>query len=72
MDLSQQSIKTNNWSADNFKEHVPSMSCTFKLAKQTGNTGQWIPFLKAVNCMFIRMHVHYQVKHRLQMSWTPS
>ena len=31
MDLSLQSIKTNNWSADNFKKHNTSMSCTIIL-----------------------------------------
>ena len=49
MDPSAQSIKTNNWSADNLEKHVTSMSCTFKLAIQTGDIGQWIPFLKAFN-----------------------
>ena len=28
MDLSLRSIKTNNWSADNFKKKVTSVSCT--------------------------------------------
>ena len=49
MDLSLRSIKTNNWSADNFKKHVTSMSCTLQPAIQSCDTGQWVPFLKAVN-----------------------
>ena len=49
MDLSLRSIKTNNWSADDFKKHVTSMSCTLELAIQSGDTGQRIPFLPVVN-----------------------
>ena len=49
MDLSLRSIKTNNWSAHNFKKHVTSMSCTLEHAIQSGDTGQQIPFLIAVN-----------------------
>ena len=49
MDLSRRSIKTNNWSADNFKKHVTSMNCTLQPAIQSCDTGQWVPFLKAVN-----------------------
>ena len=49
MDLSLQSIKTNNWSADNFKKHNTSMSCTIEPTIQSGDTGQQIPFLTAVN-----------------------
>ena len=49
MDLGLQSIKTNNWSADNFEKHVTSMSCTLEPAIQSGDTGQRIPFLTAVN-----------------------
>ena len=44
MNLSLRSIKTNNWSADNFKKHVTSMSCTLEPALQSGATGQRIPF----------------------------
>ena len=32
MNLSLRSIKTNNWSADDFKKHVTSMSCTLEPA----------------------------------------
>ena len=49
MDLGLQSIKTNNWSADNFEKHVTSMSCTLEPAIQSGDTGQQIPFLTAAN-----------------------
>ena len=50
MDLSLLSIiKTNNWSADNFKKTSHPMSCTIGPAIQSGDTGQWIPFLTAVN-----------------------
>ena len=47
MDLGLQS--TNNWSVDNFKKHVTSMSCTLEPAIQSGDIGQQIPFLTAVN-----------------------
>ena len=49
MDLNLRSIKTNNWWADDFKKNVTSMSCTLELAIQSGDTGQRIPFLPAVN-----------------------
>ena len=72
MDLGQQSIKTNNWSADNFKKHVTSMSCTLEPAMQSCDTGQQIPFLKL--SIDYNMDVHkdeqYQVQHRLYMPWT--
>ena len=45
MDLSLPSIKTNNWSTDNFKKHVISMSCTLEPAIHSGDTGKWIPIL---------------------------
>ena len=64
MDLSLWS-KANNWSVDNFKEtghHI--ISDTLEPAIQSGDTGQRIPFLDE--------DVHYQVKHRLHMPWTPS
>ena len=44
MDLSLRSTKTNNWSGDNFKKPVTSMSCTLELAIQSYDTGQRIPF----------------------------
>ena len=40
---------TNNWSVNNFKKHVTSMSCTLELAIQSGDTGLRISFLTAVN-----------------------
>ena len=49
MDLSLWSIKTNNWSADNLKKHATSMNCTLKHALQSGDTGQLMPSLTAVN-----------------------
>ena len=49
MDLSLQSIKTNKWSVDNFKKHVTLMNCTLEPAIQSGDTGQQVPFLIAVN-----------------------
>ena len=49
MDLSLQSIKTNNWSADNLKKHATSVSCTVEPTIQPGDTDQQIPFLTAVN-----------------------
>ena len=48
MDLSLQSIKTNSWIT--VKKHVTSMSCTLdQAAIQSCDTGQWIPYLTAVN-----------------------
>ena len=51
------------------------MSCTLEPAIQSGDTGQRIPFLTAVNYyhnMDVHKYVHYQVKDRLYMAWTPS
>ena len=50
MDLSLQSIKTNNWSADNFKKtcHL-NAHLTLGPAIQSAETGPEIPFLTAVN-----------------------
>ena len=39
VDLSLQSIKTNNRSADNFKKHVTLMSCSLKAVFQSGDAG---------------------------------
>ena len=74
MDPRLWSIKTNNWSADNYKKHVTSMSCTFEPVIQSGDTGQHIPFwqLSFDHNMDVHKGVHYQVKHRLYMPWTPS
>ena len=68
MDLSLQSIKTNNWSADNFKKHNTSMSCTIEPTIQSGDTGQRIPFLTAVNIDHntdVYKDVHYQVQTQI-------
>ena len=48
MVLSLESIKTNK-PAGNLKKKVTSMSCTLQPAIQSGDTGQGIPFLTAVN-----------------------
>ena len=49
MDLSLLSMKTNYWSADNFKKTSHPMSCTTGPAIQSGDTSQWITILAAVN-----------------------
>ena len=50
MDLSLRSFKTNNWSAGNFKKtRHTSMSRTLEPMIHSGDTGQGIPFLTAVN-----------------------
>ena len=74
MDPRLWSIKTNNWSADNFEKHVTSMSCTFEPVIQSGDSGQQIHFwqLSLDHNMDVHKGVHYQVKHRLYMPWTPS
>ena len=70
MGLSLRSIKTNNWSAINFKKHVSSMSCTLRPSLQSGDTGQ--RQLSIDHNMDVHKDVHYQVKHRLYIPWTPS
>ena len=50
MDLSLQSI---NWSADNFKKNVTSISCTLKPAIQSGDTSQGYPL--TITWMSVRM-----------------
>ena len=59
-------IKTDQW----ITSHITSMSCTLEPVKQSGDTGQRVPFLKATNKntdqnMNVYKDVHYQVKHRL-------
>ena len=49
MDQSLRSIKTDNWSAVNFKKHVTSMSFTLEPAIESCDNGQRIPFLTAGN-----------------------
>ena len=55
MDLSLQSIKTNNWSANNFRKtcHL-NVHLALGPAIQSAETGQVIPFL-TITWMFIRM-----------------
>ena len=49
------------------------MSCTLETVIQLGDTGQRIPFLlmSIGHNMDVHKDVHYQVKHRLYMAWTP-
>ena len=48
--LSLQSIKTNHWSVDNLKKkHITSVTGTLEPTIASGDTGQQIPFLTAVN-----------------------
>ena len=49
MDQSLRSIKTDDWSADNFKKQVTSMSFTLEPAIESCDNGQRIPFLTAGN-----------------------
>ena len=74
MDLSLQSIKTNNWPADNFKKPITSMSCTFELWYSQVTLVSRCPFwqLAIDHNMDVHNDVHYQVKHRLYMPWTSS
>ena len=64
-DLSLRSLKTNNCSANNFKKHATSMSCTLEDAIQSSDTGQRIPFSTAVS------HDHNMDVHRiiLETDW---
>ena len=63
MDLSLSSIKINNWSANIFKKHVTSMSCTLEPAIHSCDTGQQIPFrqLSIDHNVDVHKGVHYQV-----------
>ena len=74
MDLSLQSIKTNNWPADNFKKCITSMSCTFELWYSQVTLVSRCPFwqLSIDHNMDVHNDVHYQVKHRWYMPWTSS
>ena len=48
MDLSLQSVITNSWIT--VKKHAcTSVSCKLDPAIQSCDTGQWIPYLTAVN-----------------------
>ena len=77
MDLSLQSIKTNNWSADYCKKLVTSMSCTLASRYSQVTLVSGYPFWqflidhnKGVSARL--KDVHHQVKHRLYMPWTSS
>ena len=74
MDLSLWSIKINNWSVDNFKKHFTSMSCKLEPVIQSCDIGQWYPFwqLSIDHNIDVHKDVHYQIKHTLYMSWTPT
>ena len=70
MHLSLRSIKTNNWSADNCKKHVNSMSCTLEPAIQSADT-LFDSFQLTITChKDVHKDDHYQVKHRLYMPLT--
>ena len=72
MDLSLQSNKTNNWSADNLNKNMsPQLDVHLSLSMlQSGDTGQPYPFCQL--SIDHNMDVHYKVKHRFYMNWTPS
>ena len=72
MDLSLRSIKTNNWPADNFKK-THQLNESYTWAIQSCDTGQRMPFwqLKIEHNIYVHKDVHYHVKHRLHMPWTP-
>ena len=50
LNLNLRSIKTNKWSADNFKKHAISMSCTLECAIQSCGNGQRIFLFGSVVC----------------------
>ena len=62
------SNETINLSAENFKKHVTSVRCTFEPMIQPCHTGQRVPFWQL--SIGHNIDVHYQVEHRLYMSWT--
>ena len=76
MDLSLQSIKTNNWSADYFKKLVTSMSCTLASRYSQVTLVSGYPFWQFLidHNKGVLKDVHHQVKHRLYryMPWTSS
>ena len=63
LDLSLWSIKTKNWSVDNFKKHITSVSCTLQSMTQSCDTSQQTLFKQL--SIDHSIDVHYQVKHRL-------
>ena len=73
MDLSLR-WKNDNWPADNFiKRHLNEF---YTWARDTvrwhwsADALSWQ--LSVDHNIFVHKHVHYQVKHRLYMPWTPS
>ena len=60
--------------ASDKKKHVISMSWRLEPALQSGDIGQRQPFwqLSIDYNMDVNKDVHYQVKRRLFMPWTPS
>ena len=49
MDLSLQSIKTDNWSADNLNKKPRHLNNLYNVHLSPGDTGQRMLFLTAVN-----------------------
>ena len=75
MDLSLRSIKTNNWSADNFWFHVTSMSCTLEHVIQAMTLVNGCHFGQLSIDQNMDVHkdtVHYQVKHILNIPLAPT
>ena len=59
MDLSLLSIKTKNWSVDNFKTHHLNELLHFSLRYSQVTLVSRYPFLTAVNNMDVHKDVHY-------------
>ena len=51
MDLSLQSIKTDNWSADNLKKKPRHLNNLYNVRLSPGDTGQQKPFFTAVTAV---------------------
>ena len=71
LNLSLRSNIKNQWSADNIKKRVTSIS-SFKPAIHSGATVSGYPFWKPSfdHNMDVHKDVYYQVRHRLYMLWT--
>ena len=75
VDLSLRSIKTNNRSTDNFKNHVSSMSCTLEPAIQAMTLVNGYHFSQLSIDQNMDVHkdtVHYQVQHILHIPLAPT
>ena len=72
MDLSLWSIKTDNWSVDNFKNtrHLNELSPRYGHVTLISGYPFWQ--LSIDHNMNVHKDVHYQVKNRLYMPWTSS